>query len=57
MLEYFDDFGNFHFEDWSPEDGIIHRSKRFDQRNKESLVYTSIILDARKPDNNIKETD
>jgi predicted SAM-dependent methyltransferase len=50
LLEYFDEGGRFHYLDWSPTDGMIHRSKRFDSRNyTRSLAYTSIILDARKP--------
>lgn len=49
LLEYWDEYGKFHFEDWDPLDGLIHRSKRFDKRNSENkLVYTSIILDAIK---------
>jgi predicted SAM-dependent methyltransferase len=49
LLEHFDSDGGFHFVDWSPEDGRIKRSKRFDQRNKDGeLHYTSLILDAWK---------
>ena len=49
LLEYFDENGEFHYRDWDPKDGFVHRSKRFDERNSESkLNYTSIILDARK---------
>jgi predicted SAM-dependent methyltransferase len=48
-LEYFDSSGQFHATDWDPALGKIERSKRFDERNKEGrLVYTSVILDARK---------
>jgi predicted SAM-dependent methyltransferase len=50
LLEYFDERGMFHYLDWSPADGMIRRSKRFDGRNcTHELAYTSIILDARKP--------
>jgi predicted SAM-dependent methyltransferase len=50
LLEYFDERGTFHYLDWSPTDGMITRSKRFDSRNRtRELAYTSIILDARKP--------
>jgi predicted SAM-dependent methyltransferase len=50
-LEYFDLAGQFHAVDWDPSQGKIDRSKRFDERNKDGrLVYTSVILDARKPD-------
>lgn len=50
FLEYFDERRAFHYLDWSPADGMIKRSKRFDSRNlTHALAYTSIILDARKP--------
>jgi predicted SAM-dependent methyltransferase len=49
MLEYFDTAGAFHGVDWDPAAGTIHRSRRFDERNRDGrLNYTSIILDARK---------
>ena len=49
-LEYFDSTGAFHAVEWDPAAGMIHRSKRFDERNQSGrLNYTSIILDARKP--------
>jgi predicted SAM-dependent methyltransferase len=49
MLEYFDAAGSFHGVDWDPATGTIHRSRRFDERNRDGrLNYTSIILDARK---------
>lgn len=51
LHEYFDRDGHFHFADWNPSDGMIQRSKRYDSRNVgERLVYTSVILDAVKPD-------
>ncbi|MBI4543860.1 MAG: methyltransferase domain-containing protein [Gemmatimonadetes bacterium] len=50
LLEYFDENGHFHYRDWDPQDGMIRRSSRFDERNRDGrLNYTSIILDARKP--------
>ncbi len=50
LLEYFDENGVFHCREWDPRDGLIHRSKRFDERNSDgSLRYTSIVVDARKP--------
>ena len=50
LLEYFDERGTFHYQEWSPADGMITRSSRFDSRNRTGeLAYTSIILDARKP--------
>ncbi len=49
LLEYFDENGNFHYNDWSINQGMIHRSKRYDERNSEvPLTYTSIIIDAFK---------
>lgn len=33
LLEYFDEAGTFHFNEWNPSDGFVHRSKRFDRRN------------------------
>jgi predicted SAM-dependent methyltransferase len=48
-LEWFDDKGEFHFESWDPEDGMITRSSRFDERNaRGELKYTSLIIDACK---------
>lgn len=50
MLEYFDESGEFRCRGWAPDDGMIHRSTRFDERNAfNPLCYTSIILDAVKP--------
>lgn len=50
LLEWFDENGDFHFEEWSPEDGMVRRSMRFDQRNQnKSLTYTSLIIDGYKP--------
>ncbi|HEV8069019.1 MAG TPA: methyltransferase domain-containing protein [Planctomycetaceae bacterium] len=49
-LEYFDSAGQFYAANWDPALGKIDRSQRFDERNKQGqLVYTSVILDARKP--------
>ena len=48
-LEWFDENGIFHFEEWDIDDGMIWRSKRFDERNKTGqLNYTSLIIDAVK---------
>lgn len=50
LLEYWDEQGQFHFSDWSADDGYIDRSKRYDPRNQDgSLSYTSLIVDAVKP--------
>lgn len=48
LLEFFDEYGEFHFLEWNEEDGKILRSQRFDERNVSSLSYTSIIIDAIK---------
>jgi predicted SAM-dependent methyltransferase len=49
LLEYFDIAGKFHFTDWDPADGMIHRSRRFDERNSNGrLGYTSLVVDAYK---------
>ena len=51
LLEYFDEYGEFHSANWNPEDGYIQRSKQYDSRNVNGKpYYTSIILDAIKPD-------
>lgn len=50
LLEYWDEFGKFHYADWDEKDGFIIRSKRYDPRNKNgSSEYTSLIVDAVKP--------
>jgi predicted SAM-dependent methyltransferase len=50
LYEYFDEQGRFQYSEWSPKNGLIHRSKRFDKRNRGGrLGYTSIVLDAVKP--------
>ncbi len=49
LLEHFDEAGSFHATDWRVEDGMICRSKRFDNRNQGgTLRYSSLILDAIK---------
>lgn len=49
LLEYFDESGKFVYNEWNREEGFIHRSKRYDERNQGGeLKYTSIILDAIK---------
>lgn len=50
LLEYFDEDGEFHYSEWSPDDGMITRSSKFDRRNAVMPnAYTSLILDALKP--------
>jgi predicted SAM-dependent methyltransferase len=49
LLEYFDEAGHFHENEWDLEDGKILRSKRFyNGHNFGDLKYRSLILDARK---------
>ncbi|MFS0779387.1 SAM-dependent methyltransferase [Neobacillus sp. 3P2-tot-E-2] len=50
LLEYCDEYGNFHFNEWDGKDGVIFRSKRFDSRNQgDQLLFPSLIIDAIKP--------
>jgi predicted SAM-dependent methyltransferase len=50
LLEWFDEQGKFHNEDWDVEKGFIERSTRFDSRNRDNpTAYTSLIIDASKP--------
>jgi predicted SAM-dependent methyltransferase len=50
LLEWFDEEGQFQYEKWGIELGLIRRSARFDERNKVNpLTYTSLIIDAIKP--------
>ena len=49
LAEYWDENKTFHFNDWSDEDGHVHRSKNNDPRNKDGdLKYTSLIVDGIK---------
>ena len=49
-IEYFDEDGQFRAVEWDPGEGMIRRSSRFDDRNRDGqLRYTSIIIDAIKP--------
>ncbi|GHH99459.1 class I SAM-dependent methyltransferase [Neobacillus kokaensis] len=50
LLEYCDEMGGFHYNDWDENKGFIYRSKRFDHRNKNgNLGFVSLIVDAKKP--------
>lgn len=49
LLEWFDGEGGFHFNEWDPSDGLIVRSSRYDDRNRENrTAYTSLIADGIK---------
>jgi len=52
LLEWWDESGIFHCNPWYEEDGNIERSAANDERNRDGkLNYTSLIVDAIKPDN------
>jgi predicted SAM-dependent methyltransferase len=47
LLEYWDESGQFHYTDWTDDNGLIRRSRRYDERNAGGqLKYTSLIVDA-----------
>jgi predicted SAM-dependent methyltransferase len=49
-LEHYDEAGRFQFHEWDPRDGMIWRSLRYDERNRDGKPnFASIILDAVKP--------
>jgi predicted SAM-dependent methyltransferase len=48
-LEWFDEAGKFHALPWDPAQGLVTRSTRFDDRNRDNATaYTSLIIDAFK---------
>lgn len=50
LLEWWDEQGTFHAEPWDAREGFIHRSLRFDHRNRGVTPgFTSLIVDATKP--------
>lgn len=49
LIEWFDEDGHFHSKKWDKDSGLIRRSSKYDERNKNGQFnYTSIILDAWK---------
>ncbi len=49
LLEYCDEEGKFHQNEWHGAEGIIFRSKKYDPRNQgEKLIFPSLIIDAVK---------
>jgi predicted SAM-dependent methyltransferase len=49
LLEYFDELGQFHINEWTGEKGVIFRSKKYDPRNQgDQIVFASLIVDAIK---------
>jgi predicted SAM-dependent methyltransferase len=49
LLEYFDEDGRLHVNNWDQKEGKIYRSSKFDSRfDKNNPIWTSLILDAKK---------
>lgn len=49
LLEYCDDQGRFHYNQWSANDGPVYRSLMMDHRNRDGDIRSvSLILDAKK---------
>ncbi len=48
LIEYFNENGQFVRNEWSIDDGFIHRSYQHDIRNIDGLRYTSLIIDGVK---------
>jgi predicted SAM-dependent methyltransferase len=49
LLEYCDENGLFHYNEWDGNDGVIFRSKRYDPRNQgDKIVVPSLIIDVVK---------
>lgn len=48
LLEYYDEEGKFHYNDWKSEEGHVMRSMRYDKRFHEPLGYSSLIIDGIK---------
>lgn len=48
LLEYYDENGKFHYNDWQSEEGHVMRSMRYDKRFHEPLGYSSLIIDGVK---------
>ena len=50
LLEYCDEHGRFHYNQWDWNSGPIYRSLLSDYRNKDSRIgFASLVLDARRP--------
>ncbi len=50
LLEYCDEQGRFHYNQWSPDDGPVYRSLLMDHRNQDGIIKNvSLIIDAKKP--------
>lgn len=50
LLEYHDEEGNFHIDEWDVEKAPIYRSSKLDHRNRDGTIrFASLIIDAIKP--------
>jgi predicted SAM-dependent methyltransferase len=50
LLEFCDEDGRLHYNQWSFDDGPIYRSLMMDHRNRDGAIRSvSLILDAKKP--------
>jgi predicted SAM-dependent methyltransferase len=50
LLEYCDETGRLHYNQWSSAEGPVYRSLLSDHRNKDGTIgFVSLIIDARKP--------
>lgn len=50
LLEYCDEHGRFHYNQWSLASGPVYRSLMMDHRNRDGRIgFASLIVDARKP--------
>ena len=50
LLEYHDEEGRFHGNEWEPEDAPVFRSSKLDPRNRGgTMAFPSIIIDAIRP--------
>lgn len=50
LLEYCDESGRFHYNQWHLSKGVIYRSLMVDHRNKNGTIgFASLIIDAIKP--------
>lgn len=51
LLEYHDEAGNFHIDEWDEIQAPIYRSSKLDHRNQDRVIrFASLIIDAVKPD-------
>ncbi|WP_208559088.1 class I SAM-dependent methyltransferase [Marinilactibacillus kalidii] len=49
FLEYHDENGEFHYENWEEQEGVIYRSRKIDPRNQaEAMLFPSLMIDAEK---------